>query len=103
MWPLATGAQQSLKKIPVVGVLWHAGSPEEEASYLTPLMAGLRELNYRPGENIIIENRFPAEQDEKFQRWPQNSLHSTRTFWSPSRPEPPWPCTRRRERSRLCS
>jgi putative ABC transport system substrate-binding protein len=63
--PYATRAQKSAKP-PVVGVLWRAGSPEEEASYLTALMAGLRELNYRPGENIIIENRFPDEQDEKF-------------------------------------
>ena len=29
-WPLAARAQQSSNKIPVVGVLWHAGSAEEE-------------------------------------------------------------------------
>jgi hypothetical protein len=29
-WPLAARAQQSSSKIPVVGVLWHAGSAEEE-------------------------------------------------------------------------
>jgi putative ABC transport system substrate-binding protein len=28
-WPLAVRAQQSSDKIPVVGVLWHAGSAEE--------------------------------------------------------------------------
>ena len=27
-WPLAARAQQSPNKIPVVGVLWHAGSAE---------------------------------------------------------------------------
>jgi putative tryptophan/tyrosine transport system substrate-binding protein len=29
MWPAATLAQQSSKRIPVVGVLWHGGSAEE--------------------------------------------------------------------------
>jgi len=28
-WPLAARAQQSSNKIPVVGVLWHAGSAED--------------------------------------------------------------------------
>ena len=32
-WPLAARAQQSSNKIPVVGVLWHAGSAEEEDVY----------------------------------------------------------------------
>jgi putative ABC transport system substrate-binding protein len=27
-WPLAARAQQSSNKIPLVGVLWHAGSAE---------------------------------------------------------------------------
>jgi hypothetical protein len=35
-WPLAAHAQQP-KKIPRVGVLWHAGSAEEEAVYLRVL------------------------------------------------------------------
>jgi putative ABC transport system substrate-binding protein len=33
-WPLAARSQQSSKKIPVVGVLWHAASAEEEDVYL---------------------------------------------------------------------
>jgi hypothetical protein len=36
-WPLAARAQQSSNKIPVVGVLWHAGSAEEEDVYLSVL------------------------------------------------------------------
>jgi putative ABC transport system substrate-binding protein len=32
-WPLAARAQQAAK-LPTVGVLWHAGSAEEEAPYL---------------------------------------------------------------------
>jgi putative ABC transport system substrate-binding protein len=34
-WPLSARAQQSSNKIPVVGVLWHAGSAEEEEIYLS--------------------------------------------------------------------
>src|SRR5262249_55595439 len=37
-WPLAAPAQQSSNKIPVVGVLWHAGSAEEEDIYLSVLV-----------------------------------------------------------------
>ena len=37
-WPLAARAQQSSNKIPVVGVLWHAGSAEEEDVYLSVLV-----------------------------------------------------------------
>jgi putative ABC transport system substrate-binding protein len=32
-WPLAARAQQA-GKIPTVGYLWHAGSPQEEVPYL---------------------------------------------------------------------
>jgi len=31
IWPFAARAQQSSNKIPVVGVLWHAGSAEQSA------------------------------------------------------------------------
>jgi putative ABC transport system substrate-binding protein len=34
-WPLAAHAQQSSNKIPLVGVLWHAGSADEEDVYLS--------------------------------------------------------------------
>src|SRR5262249_34614619 len=53
-------------KPPVVGVLWHAGNAAEERPYLTALTAGLSDLGYQPGETIVLENRFPAEQDERF-------------------------------------
>jgi hypothetical protein len=60
-WPLAARAQQSslTRKI---GVLWHAASAEEEAVYLGALREGLAELGYVEGRNIVLENRFPAEQ-----------------------------------------
>jgi putative tryptophan/tyrosine transport system substrate-binding protein len=66
-WPLAARAQQSLSKIPVVGVLWHAGSAEEEDVYLSVLVKAFNDLGYVEGKNIHLEQRFPAENPERFQ------------------------------------
>jgi hypothetical protein len=64
-WPLATGAQQ-VDRVRRIGVLWHAASAEDEAVYLGALREGLAELGYVEGRNIVLENRFPAEQREWF-------------------------------------
>jgi ABC-type uncharacterized transport system substrate-binding protein len=64
--PLAARAQQPTKKIPRVGVLWHAGSAEEEAIYLGALVEGLKGLGYIDGKTIALEHRFPNEQPERF-------------------------------------
>src|SRR6478752_8331977 len=64
-WPLTARAQQ-LKKMPRVGVLWHAGSAEEEEVYLSALRKGFRDLGYVEGKNLQLEHRFPAEQPERF-------------------------------------
>ncbi|MGC2078991.1 MAG: ABC transporter substrate-binding protein, partial [Xanthobacteraceae bacterium] len=66
-WPLAARAQQSSNKIPVVGVLWHAGNAEEEDVYLSVLVKAFNELEYIDGKNIRLEHRFPAENTERFQ------------------------------------
>src|SRR6516162_7181139 len=65
-WPLTARAQQSSSRIPVVGVLWHAGSAEEERIPLGALVQGFRNLGYVEGRNIIFEHRFPNEQPERF-------------------------------------
>jgi putative tryptophan/tyrosine transport system substrate-binding protein len=65
--PLAARAQQSPNKIPVVGVLWHAGSAEEEDVYLTVLRKAFNDLGYIENRNIILEHRFPAENPARFQ------------------------------------
>jgi putative tryptophan/tyrosine transport system substrate-binding protein len=65
-WPLATRAQQSSNKIPLVGVLWHAASAEEEDVYLSPLRKAFTDLGYIEGKNIILDNRFPAENPDRF-------------------------------------
>ncbi len=66
-WPLATHAQQSSNKIPVVGVLWHAGSAEEEDVYLSVVVKAFNDLGYVEGKNIRLEHRFPAENPDRFQ------------------------------------
>jgi putative ABC transport system substrate-binding protein len=64
-WPLAARGQTRVK-IPRIGVLWHAGSAEEEAIYLDAVRQGLSDFGYVEGQNIILENRFPAENPERF-------------------------------------
>src|SRR5437764_470657 len=66
--PLATRAQQTKKTttIPRIGVLWHAGSAEEENVYLPILTKAFNDLGYIDGKNIELDHRFPAEQPERF-------------------------------------
>jgi hypothetical protein len=45
-WSVTARAQQSSNKIPVVGVLWHAGSAEEEDVYLSVLVKAFNDLGY---------------------------------------------------------
>jgi putative tryptophan/tyrosine transport system substrate-binding protein len=65
-WPLTARAQQSSDKIPKVGVLWHAGSAEEEEVYLSVLVKAFNDLGYVEGKNIHLEHRFPNEIPERF-------------------------------------
>jgi putative tryptophan/tyrosine transport system substrate-binding protein len=65
-WPLTARAQQSSNKIPVVGVLWHAGSAEEEEVYLSVLVKAFNDLGYIEGKNIRLDHRFPAENPDRF-------------------------------------
>ena len=64
-WPLAARAQQG-GKIPTVGYLWHAGSPQEEVPYFGALLEGFGRLGYIDGRNIKFEHRFPNEIPERF-------------------------------------
>jgi putative tryptophan/tyrosine transport system substrate-binding protein len=64
-WPLCAKAQQT-KRMPRVGVLWHAGSAEEEDVYLSVLQKAFNDLGYVEGKNIVLEHRFPGEQADRF-------------------------------------
>jgi putative ABC transport system substrate-binding protein len=55
-WPLAARAQQG-GKIPTVGYLWHADSPQEEVPYFGALLEGFGRLGYIDGRNIKLEHR----------------------------------------------
>jgi len=63
--PLRARAQS--KKVPVVGVVWHAANEQEEAPFLEPFRASLHQLRYVEGRNIALELRFPAERPELFE------------------------------------
>jgi len=65
VWPLGAPAQNK-RRIPKVGVLWHAGSAEEEGPLFTTLVEGFRKLGYVDGQTIILEHRFPNEMPERF-------------------------------------
>jgi putative tryptophan/tyrosine transport system substrate-binding protein len=64
-WPLRVHAQQA-GKLPRIGVLWHAGSAEEEGPYFKALADGFRALGYVDGRNIKFEHRFPNEIPDRF-------------------------------------
>src|SRR5438045_214678 len=52
-----------------IAILWHAGSEEEEAVFLIPLRQELSTLGWVEGQNLAIENRYPAERPELFLRY----------------------------------
>jgi putative ABC transport system substrate-binding protein len=65
VWPFSVYGQ-SIKKIPKIGVLWHAGSAEQEAPYFGSLLEGFKNLGYVDGLNIRLEHRFPDEVPARF-------------------------------------
>jgi putative ABC transport system substrate-binding protein len=50
------GNAQVSAKIPKVGMLWHAGSAEEEGAYFASLTEGFRDLGYVEGRTILTES-----------------------------------------------
>jgi putative ABC transport system substrate-binding protein len=65
VWPFSVHGQ-SIKKVPKIGVLWHAGSAEQEAPYFGSLLEGFKNLGYVDGLNIRFEHRFPNEIPDRF-------------------------------------
>src|ERR1700738_1160073 len=47
-WPMVVRAQQR-RRVPKVGVLWHAADADGEWPYYGWLLAGVEELGYSPG------------------------------------------------------
>lgn len=64
-WPLLARAQ-SKGRIPRVGILWHAGSAEEEGPLFSALVEGFAALGYIDGKTVVLEHRFANEVPERF-------------------------------------
>ena len=62
----SSGNAQGSAKIPKVGMLWHAGSAEEEGAYFTSLIQGFNDLGYVEGRTILFEHRYAHEQYDRF-------------------------------------
>jgi putative ABC transport system substrate-binding protein len=64
-WPTVVRGQQP-RRVPKVGVLWHAADADGEWPYYGCLLEGFGELGYSQGKIELI-HRFPDEKPEKFQ------------------------------------
>jgi putative ABC transport system substrate-binding protein len=64
-WPVMARAQER-RRVPKVGVLWHAADADGEWPYYGCLHDGFEELGYTSGKIELID-RFPNEKPEKFQ------------------------------------
>jgi putative tryptophan/tyrosine transport system substrate-binding protein len=68
VWRKLARAQQA-GHIPLVAILWHAASPQEEGVLYDAMHAGFATLGYVAGKNIIFEERFPGETPGLFERF----------------------------------
>jgi putative ABC transport system substrate-binding protein len=63
LWPRATRAEDG-ERTPKVGVLWHAASPDAQASSFKALSKGFTDLGYTEGR-IVLEHRFPNDMPDR--------------------------------------
>jgi putative ABC transport system substrate-binding protein len=64
-WAFAANAQQPAK-LPRIGVLWHAGSAEQEGTNYRELVKGFADMGYIDGKTVVLQHRFPNEQSAQF-------------------------------------
>lgn len=66
--PLSSIARaQSSFRMVRVGMLWHAGSAEEEGEYFTSLILGFENRGYVEGRSLKLEHRYADEQYDRFE------------------------------------
>jgi putative tryptophan/tyrosine transport system substrate-binding protein len=63
--PLMARAQEK-RRIPRIGVLWHAANAKEEGPLFTALVEGFKDLGYVEGRTIFLDHRFPNETPDRF-------------------------------------
>src|SRR5207247_903664 len=61
-WPISARAQQPA--MPIIGFL-HSGSPEPNIKRVAAFRKGLSEVGYVEGQNVAIEFRWAAGQDDR--------------------------------------
>jgi putative ABC transport system substrate-binding protein len=54
------------RKVPTIGILWHAGSVEQEGAYYRAMLQGFADAGYIVGQTIKLEHRFPNEIPDNF-------------------------------------
>ena len=59
-------AHSSPQEVPHIGVLWHAGSAEQEGTNYKALVKGFTNIGYIDGKTVVLEHRFPNEQPAQF-------------------------------------
>jgi putative ABC transport system substrate-binding protein len=72
--PVPSYAQQ--KKVPRIGVLWHAANAEQEDVYLSILRKSFSDLGYVEGKTVELEHRFPAERLDLFRAFAKELVES---------------------------
>ena len=77
-WPLAAQVAKSAgrDRVARIGVLWHAGSEDEEREYYSVLMQAFRDLGYVEGKNAEFLHRYPAERIERFEQLAKDLVDS---------------------------
>ena len=65
-WPMVVRAQER-RRVPKIGVLWHAADADGEWPYYGCLLDGFEELGGYSQGKVELIHRFPDERPEKFQ------------------------------------
>jgi putative tryptophan/tyrosine transport system substrate-binding protein len=57
---------QQRGKLPLIGILWHAGNAEEEEPFRSPLREGFTALGYAEDSTVRFAECYPNEEPDRF-------------------------------------